>query len=343
MQDLPPGHALRSDMQDIVTAARRGAELARRILAFSRRQVLVTQDLDLNAELRSLEKTLRSVIGDAVELHVETSAAAVRVRADPTQLQQAILALAANAREAMPAGGSLSIAVAVPGLDGRTPWEARKVPEGRYAVVSVTDTGTGIDAEILPRIFEPFFTTKGRSQAMGLGLATVHGILQQHGGDVDVTSAPGAGTTFRLYLPLERRPAEPSQADAAAPQGARLRILLVEDEPTVRALTGRILRRAGHEVTTAAAPAEALARPEAAPPDLLVTDVMLPEMDGIELHRRLADRWPGLRVLFMSGFPGGNARLEEAIARGEHFLQKPFGPAELLDKVREASTRAPVT
>ncbi|MGB8931549.1 MAG: ATP-binding protein, partial [Anaeromyxobacteraceae bacterium] len=201
-QDLPPDHALRADMQEIIVAARHGAELARRILAFSRRQVLETQVIDLNAELRALEKTLRGAVGEAVELQVEPGSVAANVRADPTQLQQVVLNLAANAREAMPGGGRLTIAVAVPGLDGRTPWVARERPEGRYVLVTVSDTGSGIDAKTLPRIFEPFFTTKGSAKRMGLGLATVHGILQQHGGDVEVASTPGVGTTFRLYLPL---------------------------------------------------------------------------------------------------------------------------------------------
>jgi signal transduction histidine kinase/CheY-like chemotaxis protein len=336
MQDLPQGHALRSDMQEIVTAARRGAELARRILAFSRRQVLEMQPIDLGEELRSLEKTLRGVVGEAIELRVETGEAVAHVRGDATELQQVILALAANAREAMPDGGKLTITLAVPGLDGRSPWVARKVPEGQYAIVTVADTGTGIPPEVLPRIFEPFFTTKGRARAAGLGLATVHGVLQQHGGDVEVESAPGRGTTFRLFLPLEVT-ATAAVASATATTTERLRILLVEDEPTVRALAGRILRRAGHDVTTAASPSEALEIPVTQPPDLLVTDVLLPDMDGIELHRRLQARWPRVRVLFMSGFPGGHAGLEEAIARGEHFLQKPFGPGELLEKVREAA------
>ncbi|HSM92103.1 MAG TPA: ATP-binding protein [Anaeromyxobacteraceae bacterium] len=343
MQDLPPGHALRADMQEIVTAARRGAELARRILAFSRRQVLETQVVDLNAELRSLEKTLRAVVGEAVELRVEPASVAARVRADPTQLQQAILNLATNAREAMPGGGRLTLSVAVPGLDGRTPWVARRRPEGRYARITVADTGIGIDAATLPRIFEPFFTTKGAAKRTGLGLATVHGTLLQHGGDVEVSSTPGVGTTFRLYLPLEAEVCAAAGAEPPAAPQVHLRIVLVEDEPTVRALAGRILRRAGHDVTVAASPAEALALPDDTPPDLLVSDVMLPEIDGIELHRRLAQRWPGLRVLFMSGFPGGHARLEEAIARGEHFLQKPFGPSELLERVRAAAEGAPIT
>ncbi len=336
MQDLPPGHALRADMEEIVTAARRGAELARRILAFSRRQVLETHVVDLNEELRSIEKTLRSVVGEQVELRVEPAAVPAQVRADPTQLAQAILNLATNAREAMPRGGRLTIAVAVPGLDGRTPWAARQRPDGRYAVVTVADSGVGMDPETLKRAFEPFFTTKGRAKGAGLGLATVHGIVQQHGGDVEVASTPGDGATFRLYLPLAEQPSLPALTPAPSPSAAHLRILLVEDEPTIRALAGRILRRAGNDVTSAASPAEALALPETARPDLLVTDVLLPEMDGIELHRRLSERWPGLRVLLMSGFPGGNARIEEAIARGEHFLQKPFGPSDLLEKVRAA-------
>jgi CheY-like chemotaxis protein len=278
------------------------------------------------------------VVGEAVELHVDAGDAAVKVRADPTQLQQAILNLAANAREAMPSGGRLDVSLTVPGPDGPTPWRARGGSSDPYAVLAVTDTGVGIDAETLPRIFEPFFTTKGRARAAGLGLATVHGIVKQHGGDVEVSSEPGAGTTFRIFLPLAAQRAEPAAVEAGVPQTARLRILLVEDEPAVRALTGRILRRAGHDVTAASSPAEALALPHGPQPDLLVTDVMLPDMDGIELHHRLAERWPGLRVLFMSGCPGGHARLEEAIARGERFLQKPFGPAELLEKVREAIT-----
>jgi signal transduction histidine kinase len=340
MQDLPAGHALRTDMQEIVTAARRGAELARRILAFSRRQVLETHVVDLNDELRSLEKTLRSVLGEAVELRVEPAGVSALVRADPTQLQQAILNLASNAREAMPDGGKLTVTVSVPGLDGHAPWTARQKPEGRYAVITVSDTGVGIDEENLPRVFEPFFTTKGRTKGTGLGLATVHGVFQQHGGDVEVSSRKGEGTTFRLYLPLAVQPAGSAGVAPSAPPGGRLKVLLVEDEPTIRALAGRILRRAGNDVTSAATPAEALALPVEARPDLLVTDVLLPEMDGIELHRRLCTRWPGLRVLLMSGFPGGHARIEEAIARGDHFLQKPFGPVELLEKVREAASSA---
>jgi len=336
IQDLPAGHALRADMQEIVASARRGAELARRILAFSRRQVLEMRPIDLSEELRSLEKTLRAVLGEAIELRVEPAEGQIRVRGDATQLQQVILNLATNAREAMPSGGRLTIAVTVPGLDGRTPWTARSVPVGHYAVITVSDTGTGIEPEILPRIFEPFFTTKERARATGLGLATVHGVLQQHGGAVEVESELGKGTTFRLYLPLALQAPEAASPVVAAGATGRLRILLVEDEPTVRALTGRILRRAGHDVTAAASPAEALALPDAPPPDLLVTDVLLPEMDGIELHERLGARWPRLRVLFVSGFPGGHARLEEAIARGEHFLQKPFGPGDLLEKIRAA-------
>jgi signal transduction histidine kinase/CheY-like chemotaxis protein len=337
MQDLPPGHALRADMQEIVAAARRGGELARRILAFSRRQVLETRVVDLNVELRSLEKTLRTMLGEGIDLRVEPSAGPATVRVDPTQLQQVILNLATNAREAMERGGRLTISVAVPGLDGSAPWAVRKRPEGQYAVVAVRDTGSGIDAETLPHVFEPFFTTKGRAKGAGLGLATVYGVLQQHGGDVEVESAPGEGTTFRLYFPLALQPAGAVTTPATGTAPAALRILLVEDEPTVRALAGRILRRAGNEVTSAASPAEALALPPNPRPDLLVTDVLLPGMDGIELHRRLCERWPGLRVLLMSGFPGGNARIEEAIARGDHFLQKPFGPNDLLDKVRAAA------
>jgi signal transduction histidine kinase/CheY-like chemotaxis protein len=336
--DAAPGSQLRRDMEEIVSAARRGAELGRRILTFSRRQVLETRVLDLNEELKSLEKPLRALAGAAVEVRVETAPVAAEVRADPTLLQQAILNLASNAREAMPGGGTLTVGVAVPGLDGRTAWEARSRPEGRYALVTVTDTGAGIEPEILPRIFEPFFTTRGRAKGTGLGLATVHGIVQEHGGAIEVSSAPGLGTHFRLFLPLaeprtERPPSSPAEAVPT-----QLRILLVEDEPLVRALAGRILRRAGHEVTGAATPIEALGLANVARPDLLVTDVLLPEMDGIELHRRLQLRWPGLRVLFMSGFPGGHAQLEDAIARGEHFLQKPFEPGELIEKVRAAAT-----
>jgi signal transduction histidine kinase/CheY-like chemotaxis protein len=338
LQDLPPEHPLRPDMQDIVAAARRGAELARRILAFSRRQVLETRVLDLGQELRATEKALRGALGDGIELRVEPCAERLVVRADPTAIQQALLNLAVNAREAMPHGGTFTLSTAMAGPDaGR-----RRRPGARYAVVTATDTGAGIDAETLPRIFEPFFTTKGRAKQAGLGLATVHGVLQQHGGDVEVTSAPGQGSSFRLYLPLTDEPAA-AAVPAGEPAMARLRVLLVEDEPTVRMLAARILRRAGNEVTEAAAPAEALALPDAARPDLLVTDVLLPGIDGVELHRRLAERWPGLPVLLVSGFPGGNARIEEAVARGEHFLQKPFGPVELLEKVRAAATARPAT
>ncbi len=332
LEELPKDHPCRADMEQIVDAARRGADLTKRILAFGRRQVLERRVVDLNAEVRSLEKMLRRTIGEDVELVVECAPEPVPVEADPTQLQQMLVNLAVNAREAMPKGGRL----AVSRTEGAAPPGAER-PGSREAIVTVSDTGVGIEPSVLPRIFEPFFTTKPKDKGTGLGLSTVLGIAQQHGGRVSVESAPGKGSAFRIALPVAEAPIarRDGPIDAVRRRGRRLRVVLVEDEPLVRALAERILRRDGHEVIAAGSPGAALAVPEEPRPDLLLSDVVLPGMDGIELHRRMLARWPGLPVLFMSGFPAGHADVKEAIAHGKHFLQKPFGSQELLERVRE--------
>jgi signal transduction histidine kinase len=315
-------------------AALRAASLTRQLLAFARRQVLQPRVLDLNAVVVDVTTMLRRFIGENVRLVTRLAPDLGAVRMDPAQLGQVLMNLAINARDAMPSGGVLTIETANVRVGEEGP-PARPGP-GDWVMLAVSDTGHGMDAATRSRIFEPFFTTKAPGRGTGLGLSTVHGIVKQSGGEIDVESEPNRGAKFRIYLPrVAASPAAETEAvTAAAPLGDET-ILLVEDEEAVRDLARSILESAGYTVLAAAGGEAALdiARRHPGPIHVLLTDVVMPEMSGRELARRLGEERPGAKVLFMTGYgyeavgPGG--LLEE----GAELMEKPFTPAVLLRRI----------
>ena len=337
LDEIPPGSPLRHGVEEIVRGVDRAASLTRQLLAFSRKQVLQPRVLDLATVVAETQSMLGRLIGEDIELRTRTEPGLGRVRADPGQIQQVILNLAVNARDAMPDGGVLSIELDNVNLEESMAGRHGGVqPAGRYVRLSISDTGTGIPEEIKPHIFEPFFTTK--EKGTGLGLSTVYGIVKQSGGFIWVYSERGRGTTFKIYLPRVDEPLEPPVvAQEVAALSGNETILLVEDEAAVRLLARQILERRGYRVITAENGIEALklARASSGPVDLLLTDLVMPQMDGRELARELARVWPGLRVLFMSGYTG-----DAIVGRGlfdpdAALIEKPFTPAALARKVRE--------
>ena len=340
LEEIPPGDPLRADLEEIKRGVDRAAALTRQLLAFSRKQVLKPRVLDLTSVVAETERMLRRLIGEDIDLRTSAEPGLGHVLADPGQIQQVILNLAVNARDAMPDGGRLSIELA--NVDVDEEMARRHVPiqpPGRYVRLTVSDTGIGIPHAIQPHIFEPFFTTKEKGKGTGLGLSTVYGIVKQSGGFIWVYSEPGQGATFKIYLPRVDAPAEPApspQPEVAASSGAET-ILLVEDEPAVRDLAQRILRRKGYRVVAATNGREALDLVERheGPIDLLVTDLVMPQMDGRELAQRLAALRPGLRVLFMSGYTGDTIAQRGVLDPDVAFIEKPFSPDGLARKVRE--------
>jgi CheY-like chemotaxis protein len=314
-------------------------------LAFSRQQMLAPRLLDLNAVVADLDKMLRRLIGEDVELVCVTDPQLGPVKADPGQVEQVLLNLAINARDAMPTGGRLTIQTRRVELDeayARTHPDARA---GLHALVSVSDTGVGMDRATLARIWEPFYTTKAAGKGTGLGLAMVYGIVKQSEGHVAVTSAPGRGSTFQVYLPLAEetgRLAKSNQGAAGMPRGTET-ILLAEDEEAVRALTRRVLQSCGYTLLEAADGVEALrvAAEHGGRIDLLVSDVVMPRMGGRELAERLHGLHPAARVLFLSGYTD-DAVVRHGVQEDQvAFLQKPFTPPALAMKVREVLDSAP--
>jgi PAS domain S-box-containing protein len=333
---LSPEHPARADIDDILGAAGRAASLTRQLLAFSKRQVIEPRSIDLAEAVRGVEKMLRRLIGEDVQLETVTRAGPCWVRADAGQIDQVILNLAVNARDAMPAGGRIVIEVAPVG-PGDPAIRGDSQLAGPLVMVSMSDSGMGMDAATVSRIFEPFFTTKGVGKGTGLGLSTVYGIVQQSRGAVRVTSTPGNGTTFRIYLPRIAPPAIASvRPGARAPRGTET-VLLVEDEGVLRGLARRALAGAGYRVLEAdgARAALACAEQHRGTLDLLLTDVVMPEVSGVQLARDLVRRIPGLRVLHMSGYAGALLDASGVADSGHSFLQKPFTPEVLLRKVRE--------
>jgi PAS domain S-box-containing protein len=330
--DEPVGTDISEFVVGIRDAAERAAGLTQQLLAFSRRQMLQPQVLDLNEVVGGLESMLRRLIGEQIELKIAPDPAAGCLRADRTQLEQVLLNLALNSRDAMPSGGRLVIGTGHEKYKSGNRSRPREIGPGEYAVISVTDTGLGMDAQTRDHIFEPFFTTKSQGRGTGLGLATTYGIIKQSNGSVLVDSTPGRGTTFRLFFPSVERELAVSPA-APRPVGRRTgRILLVEDEPVLREIAQRVLVRAGFEVTAAADPGEAIiaAETDPEPYDLLLTDVVMPGMRGPELARRLRNSRPDLRVLLASGYA------QEIVDSDRHedpLLAKPFSPETLLAAV----------
>jgi PAS domain S-box-containing protein len=319
-------HERRRDVAEIQRAADRAASLVGQLLAFSRRQMLRPVVLDLNRLVEELTPMLRRLIGEDVELVTQLDPDLGHVRADPSQLEQVILNLAVNARDAMPSGGQLTIET----RNGRDRGSAS------FVTLRVTDTGTGMDAATLAHAFEPFFTTRGESGGTGLGLATVYGIVTQSGGRILAESDQGDGATFTIHLPRVEAPLELPEHPAAGPEAGRgsETILLVEDDEVVRELARRVLEEQGYRVSVARNGAEALtlARQAGGPPDVLVTDVVMPKLGGNELARSLRKTRPGLRVLFMSGY-APEVVSSDAFPEAR-FLPKPFSPAALAAEVR---------
>ena len=332
--DTPPGAANREELEIIREAATHAQDLIRQLLAFSSRQALKPVVLDVNHLVKNVGKMLRRLIGENIELTTEPAPDVDSVCADPGQLEQVLVNLVVNARDAMPQGGRLTIATAnLTVAEG-----AALLPPGRYVVLRVTDTGTGMDAATVERAFEPFFTTKPHGKGSGLGLATVYGIVRQSGGHVEVESVPGAGTTFRIHLPRVEDVAEQGAASTAAtPARGVETVLVVEDDERVRTLARKALEQAGYRVLVAAGGKEALAAAEGhdGPIDLLMTDVVMPEMSGRTLTRRLTQRHPDLKVLYMSGYSDEDIAQHGVFEAGIAFIKKPFTPSVLTKKLRE--------
>ncbi len=325
-RQLAPEHPAFSRLGPALQAAERAAALTRQLLAFGRGAHPSPRPVDLNAVVAQLDGMLQRVIGEDVEIEVRTGRGLGRVEADFAEAEQLLLNLALNARDAMPGGGRLVI-------------ETKNV--GRYAMLAVSDDGMGMDEETRKRIFEPFFTTKPEGAGSGLGLATVHRIALRHGGRIRVDSAPGRGTTFRVYLPCVEAPAEPVRplAEPASLPGGRETVLVAEDSDAVREVTRELLEALGYTVMTAARGEEALqaARAHPGPIDLLLTDVVMPGIRGASLAQQLAASRPGVRVLFMSGY--GDVAAAGQTSERSAVLRKPLDQDRLARAVREALDR----
>jgi signal transduction histidine kinase len=342
LQDVRDGHPLRDALNDISTAASRAADLTRQLLAFSRRQLLRPRALDLNASIVENARMLRRLLGEQIELSTAVDPRLGLVRADPSQLDQVIVNLAVNARDAMPNGGRLTIEARNVIVDDTDVERDPALRPGAYVVMSFGDTGCGIDADTLPHIFEPFFTTKEQGRGTGLGLATVHGIVQQSGGCLRVRSDVGVGTTFEVYLPqVDEAASDAEPRTIGSHRGGTETVLVVEDEPSVRKLTCHALRKFGYHVLEAANGAEALAlcerRGEAVP--LLVTDVVMPGMSGPQLAQSLKPLHPEMRVLYTSGYADAAVVRHGALSDTIAVLQKPFTASELARRVRDVLDR----
>jgi signal transduction histidine kinase/FixJ family two-component response regulator len=338
IDELDAGAPMRADLEQVFQAARRAAALTRQLLAFSRKQVMRPEVVDLNQLVAAIETMLRRLLGAGIEIRRVEGVAPALVKADPGQLDQVLMNLAVNARDAMPAGGRLTLETASVRLDAV---EAARlgVEAGDWVVLSVQDSGTGMDEATRARIFEPFFTTKEPGKGTGLGLSTVYGIVQQSGGCIAVESELARGTTFKVYLPAiesveETIEAEPNRSRAGT--GSET-VLLVEDEEAVRVLVDRLLRRCGYSVLTASHAGEALllAEQHQGPIHLLLTDVVMPLMSGRQLAERLRRGRAEMRVLYMSGYTNDGAPGHGLLEAGTDLLQKPFGPDALTRKVRE--------
>jgi len=336
LENLPEGSSTGEDIGQIRKAAQGASELTRQLLAFSRQQVLEPKVVDLNVAVTGIERLLARVLREDIQLRCALAADAGTVRVDPGQLEQVIMNLAVNARDAMPSGGRLTVETANVDLDAAYMEAHPLAAPGRYVMLAVTDTGMGMDAATQARIFEPFFTTKEAGKGTGLGLATVQGIVQQSGGFIWVYSEPNHGTCFKIYLPRVDEPVSETASAAAETTGGTETILVVEDVATVRAVTRRMLERYGYRVLEAADGEAAirLAAKFGEPIHLLVTDVVMPNLGGRDLAEAFAKTHPNTKVLFMSGYTDDavvrHGILQEDIA----YLQKPFTPESLARKVR---------
>ena len=339
LSDLDPGNPLHRHAAAINNAAARATALTRQLLAFSRKQLLQLKVLDLNAVVATMEPMLRRLIGEDIMLVVGLAPALGRVKADPGQLEQVLLNLVVNARDAMPQGGTLTIETTNVEGDELVAHHHGSVPPGSYVKLAVHDTGVGMDAATRSHLFEPFFTTKAPGQGTGLGLSTVYGIITQSEGHIEVDSEPAQGATFTIYLPRVEEAIEAGQHDRTRPETPRGRetVLLVEDEASVRGITRTMLELHGYRVLEAGSGEEALqiCKRQEGPVQLLLTDVVMPGMSGPEVAQRLTRLRPEMKVLYMSGYTDDAILRHGVLELSTAFVQKPFTADTLRWKVRE--------
>jgi PAS domain S-box-containing protein len=339
MTKLEPAQPLYRDLEEILRASDRAAKLTRQLLAFSRRQITEPEVINLNDILVDMDKMLRHLVGEDIELVTLMAEKLRLVKVDPGQIEQVMANLAINARDAMPKGGKLTLETANVRLEGKSVSSNVVVAPGDYVKLAVTDTGTGIAEEDKEHIFEPFYTTKKEGKGTGLGLATCYGIVKQNGGYIWVDSTLDEGTTFRIYLPCaEELPRTSPKLDSRDRLGrGKETILLVEDEPSVRTIAARLLREQGYKILEAANGKDALkvaTSHESGQIHLLITDIVMPELGGRELADQLLKDFPDMKVLFMSGYPGEAIARQGGLSSGLILLQKPFSPAQLAQEVR---------
>jgi PAS domain S-box-containing protein len=339
---------IRRNLEETKKAAERAASLVRQLLAFSRKQILEPKVLDLNDVVRDMEKMLTRLIGEDVKLATRLEPELGSVKADPCQVEQIIMNLVVNARDAMPRGGRVTIETTNTTLDGQTVLKHVSVKPGAYVMLAVSDTGSGMNEETQRRIFEPFFTTKEVGKGTGLGLSTVYGIVKQSGGNIWVYSEPGMGTMFKVYLPriddTKAVSVEKQAQEITALRGSET-ILIVEDEDIVRGLTRKILMQAGYQVLDAKGGEEALrvCCMHTGPIDLLLTDVVMPEISGKQVADQLVELRPAIRVLFMSGYTDEAIVQHGVLDANVEFIQKPFTWIGLTRKVRDVLNRNAVS
>jgi two-component system cell cycle sensor histidine kinase/response regulator CckA len=340
LPETPEGSPLRQGLDEIQKAGERAANLTRQLLAFGRKQVLAPVVLDLNAVVADMEWMLRRLIGEDIEVVTVPDPDLGRVKADRGQIEQVLVNLVVNARDAMPQGGRITIEARNVDLDDSYARKHRYVVSGPHVLLAVSDSGIGMDARTQARIFEPFFTTKGPGKGTGLGLSMVYGIVKQSGGSIEAYSEPGRGSAFKVYLPRvpESGVASPAASPSSEPARGHETILLVEDEKEVRKLARLFLERAGYRVLEAGSSEEAVAaaKEHGEAIDLLVTDTVLPGADGPELARILHKTYSGLKVLFMSGYTDDAIVRDGVLESHQAFLPKPFTADSLARKVREA-------
>ena len=334
---LPESDRNRSAVEQIMKAGERAAALTSQLLAFSRRQTIQPRALDLNLLVGSVAIMLRRLIGEDVDLRLDLGKDLGQVNADPGQIEQVIMNLAVNSRDAMPKGGTLTLRTANAALTGDYPGVYKPVRAGTYVMLAVSDTGVGMDAATRSHLFEPFFTTKIQGRGTGLGLSIVFGIVRQVGGNLEVTSEPGVGTSIKIYLPRVEQALAPEVETPAAEEGrGNETILLVEDDEMVLKLVRETLEHEGYTILEAAGPAQArrICRTHHGPIPLMITDVVMPQESGRALAARLASVRPDMKVLYMSGYTDTGMAFNRAEFKDEEYLQKPFTPAALTRKVR---------
>jgi signal transduction histidine kinase/ActR/RegA family two-component response regulator len=341
LEELREDDPLRDYAEEIRTAADRAGAITNQLLAFSRRQLIEPRIISVNIVISQIEKMLRRLLGEDIQLNLDLAQDADNIKADPNLLEQAIVNLAVNARDAMPSGGQIFLQCANVHLDENYVLTHLGVLPGDYVMIAMTDTGHGMDAETRKRIFEPFFTTKEKGKGTGLGLSSVYGMVKQSGGDIWVYSEPEKGTTFKLYFPQVHREAETNvrQAEHVEPP-ATATLLVVEDEQAVRELTVRMLQRLGYSVLSAASGKEAIeiSKSFAGRISVLVTDVVMPEMSGRQVADALIAARPDMKVLFLSGYTEHTA-IHQGIGAGMNFLAKPFSRESLAKKLLEITNQ----